>query len=197
MAKAEYGPNFLEWWKHYPRKTAKPQAWAAWLKQDVEGDLFLAKAATADLEKRTRLKWWSSNPKKIPHPASWINARRWEDEGWEDECGHDDNHQPVKTDYQKPEEPERKVPWHEVVLNRLGRNYILASGGLPDTDRLQEVKRDTISTVVPAFQEDIDNEATTLNQAALDIGRYFLRNLDRVYDLTLGDTVYRKSLARP
>ena len=190
-----YPAKFEQFWSEYPRKVAKPAAAKAWEKQAVEGDMYLAQAAVDDVKKRTRLGWWSRDKTKIPHPSTWINARRWEDEGWEHEIGNDEGHTPVSTDYSRPAEPELVVPWYEMMLNRLGRNYILQAGGLPDdADRLADVKARILRDDVPAFLEEMEAEEIDRMNAGLQIGKLFLRHLDHAYGLTIGVAVYKKSL---
>ncbi len=67
--------RFDEFWKHYPRKVAKPNALKAWSKLDVD-DIVLKKMLTAINEQGLA----SRDQQYIPHPATWLNARRWEDE---------------------------------------------------------------------------------------------------------------------
>jgi len=189
-----YPAKFEAFWKAYPRKVAKPAAARAWEKQGVEDDMYAGAAAVQDVEKRLRHNWFSRDKTKIPHPATWINARRWEDEGWEDECGNDDNHTPVTTNYQAKPEPERHVPWYELVINRLVKNYIFASGGLPETDTALNVKHKIIKDDAPAFVQEVTDETMTMRDASLQLGKLFLRHLDHAYQLNLATRVFKQSL---
>ena len=189
-----YPPKFEAFWKAYPRKVAKPSAAKAWEKQGMEDDMYAGEAAKNDTEKRIRHNWFSRDKTKIPHPATWINARRWEDEGWEDECGNDDNHTPVTTQYKQPPKPEREMPWYEKMLNRLGKNYILLSGGLPETDRALNIKKKIMSDDIPGFLHDIKAEQIDIREAGIEIGKLFLNHLDHAYQLKLADRVFKYSL---
>ena len=191
---ATYPPKFEQFWAAYPRKVAKPAAARAWEKQGMEDDLYAADAAKHDAEKRTRHGWWPRDKTKIPHPSTWINARRWEDEGWEDECGSDDDHVPVTKQYEPPPEPERQWTWYEIALNRLGKNYMLAAGGLSETDTAINVRDKIIQDDVPAYLEEIDQERMTIREAALELGKLFLRHLDSAYRRNLAVQVYKQSL---
>jgi len=189
-----YPEKFEKFWKAYPRKVSKPAAAKAWEKNGVEEDMYLAQAAIDDVEKRSRLKYWPRDKTKIPHPATWINAHRWEDEGWEDEIGSGDDHVPVTKHYEQPAEPTRDWQWYELVLNRLGRNYILQASGLPETDTLLNTRDELIAQDVPAFVEEVNGEAMTIKQACIELGQLFLRHLDHAYRLSIGVTVFKKSL---
>jgi len=63
-----------EFWKAYPRKTAKQAALKAWKKVKVT-DL---PALMVSLEDHKGSEQWQRGI--IPHPATWLNGRRWEDE---------------------------------------------------------------------------------------------------------------------
>lgn len=71
----EYIDRFDTFWKHYPRKVAKPNALKAWLKLKPDDDLtkkIISAVSKQNLSAREE--------KFIPHPASWLNGQRWEDE---------------------------------------------------------------------------------------------------------------------
>ena len=71
----EYIDRFDTFWKHYPRKVAKPNALKAWLKLKPDDDLtkkIISAVSKQNLSAREE--------KFVPHPASWLNAQRWEDE---------------------------------------------------------------------------------------------------------------------
>jgi hypothetical protein len=176
---------FEKFWKAYPRKVAKKPALTAWIKQEVEADLYGAKAAVDDLEKRTRLGWWNKDKSKIPHPASWINAQRWLDEGWADEIpGHD--RQTDRPRHRVPEAPARIVPWEESMLGRLFVNYVAIASGLPDDARKAvTIKVELMRDVVPELRLDLDAEKMTQAEVGEMIGNLFLARLDHAYSLNL------------
>lgn len=72
-------PGFDDFWKAYPRKTAKHQAQKAWEKLKPSEQLIaeildgIERATTSD-------QWAKDDGKFIPHPATFLNNRRWEDE---------------------------------------------------------------------------------------------------------------------
>jgi len=70
----KYSPEFLEFYKAYPRKTAKLNAWKVWQKMTphlptLAVTLKAVEALTAN-----------TDPEYYPHPATWLNAARWDDE---------------------------------------------------------------------------------------------------------------------
>jgi hypothetical protein len=176
---------FEQFWKAYPRKVAKKPALTAWIKQDVEADLYGAKAAVDDLLKRTRLGWWNKDKTKIPHPASWINAQRWLDEGWADEIeGHS-----TRTERPRPrvqEAPERIVPWEESLLGRLFVTYVVIAHGLPDEARQAlKIKAELMRDVVPALRGDVQAETMTPAELAEMVAGLFLARMDHAYKLKI------------
>jgi hypothetical protein len=71
----EYIDRFDTFWKHYPRKVAKPNALKAWLK--IQPDDALTKQIIAAINAQELC---NKEIQFVPHPASWLNANRWEDE---------------------------------------------------------------------------------------------------------------------
>ena len=69
---------FSEFWAVYPKKVAKPRAWAAWKRQGCEA---IAEQITEAAKSHPSL---SREPEFIPHPATWLNGRQWEDEAPKD-----------------------------------------------------------------------------------------------------------------
>jgi hypothetical protein len=71
-----YSQDFLTFWKFYPKKVGKGDAWKAWikLKPPIEQ---LGKTLT--WQKRSP-DWLRENGKYIPNPATYLNRRSWEDE---------------------------------------------------------------------------------------------------------------------
>ena len=184
-----YPSKFLEFWAAYPRKVAKIKAAAAWKKQSVEEDLYMAQAAIDDVLKRTRLKWWSKDPSKIPHPASWINAQRWHDEGWESEAEQGPRHRGKDRPMPQPPLPEHKVPWQEVVLGRLFRAYLLKAGGLPEVAGALAIKRELMDKFVPAYEQDIASGSMKPGEVALELASLFLSRLDIHYKLHIAPEI--------
>jgi hypothetical protein len=156
--KAKYTPLFEQWWKAYPRKTAKTTAFKAWLKQGIEDDAFMPKQAIADCEKRTRLGWWPRDVSKIPHGATWINQMRWEDEGWEDEIKTREDGKPnTGLPMPRPRDDGPMLSSWELMVNRLMRNYLFKAGGFTKEQLaiFQKAKRDVMQQFIPAINEEI------------------------------------------
>jgi uncharacterized protein YdaU (DUF1376 family) len=71
----EYIDRFDIFWKQYPRKVAKPNAFKSWLKIKPD-DVVLKKMLDAINQQQLP----SKEIQFVPHPATWLNAKRWEDE---------------------------------------------------------------------------------------------------------------------
>jgi len=67
--------GFVEFWKCYPKKIAKPNAEKAWMK--IAPDVDLTKRIIRAVSEQKLLE---REEQFIPHPATWLNARRWEDD---------------------------------------------------------------------------------------------------------------------
>lgn len=68
-----YTPEFLEFWKAYPQRIGKGDAFRSWVKMTPP----LSRCLQAIEEQKKGRKWKEGF---IPNPATWINQRRWEDE---------------------------------------------------------------------------------------------------------------------
>lgn len=66
--------GFIEFWKCYPKKIAKPNAEKAWIK--IAPDVDLTKRIIHAISAQKLIE---REEQFIPYPASWLNARRWED----------------------------------------------------------------------------------------------------------------------
>ena len=184
----DYPKKFEQFWKVYPRKVAKVNALTAWIKQDVEADMYNAKAAIDDIEKRTRLGWWSKDKTKIPHPATWINSQRWHDEGWEQDIeGHSRTDEKAKPFV--PREPDRIVPWEEALIGRLFRTYIVVAHGLPDVNAALNIKGELMRDVVPNLRGDVESGQMKPAELAVMVAGLFLAHMDHAYSLKLKDRI--------
>lgn len=77
--KSDESPEFLKFWKSYPRKEAKQSALKAWSKLRLaNGDFEHIMQALESFKLCEQ--WTKDDGKFIPHPATWINKKRWEDE---------------------------------------------------------------------------------------------------------------------
>ena len=71
--------GFDEFWKAYPKKTAKKNAVNAWEK--IKPDEELLKTILSALEQQKKSAQWRRDKGQfIPYPATWLNGKRWEDE---------------------------------------------------------------------------------------------------------------------
>jgi hypothetical protein len=190
--KAEYTPMFEQFWKLYPRKTAKSVAARAWAKHVDEQDAFMVKAITDNLEKRTRLKWWPTDTTKIPHAATWINQGRYLDEGWEDDIktrGYDHNSKVPKPFVPRADHMPEVSQW-EVVLNKIFVRYIRASGGLKEIKKAENIKHEVLRQNRKAMDEELAN-GTKYGECALLIADLFLARLDADLGLNLKGKVIK------
>jgi len=71
--------QFDEFWKEYPRKSAKKNAERAFMKIKMD-DETATKIMKALLVFKNCEQWQQENGKYIPYPATWLNQKRWEDE---------------------------------------------------------------------------------------------------------------------
>ncbi|MHB1938974.1 MAG: hypothetical protein ACYCOR_20730 [Acidobacteriaceae bacterium] len=72
-------PAFQAFWKSYPRKKAKADAFKAW--KSLKPSEPLAETILQAVQRATTSEdWRRDNGKFIPYPATWLRARRWEDE---------------------------------------------------------------------------------------------------------------------
>ena len=80
-------PRFAEFWKAYPRKTAKSDAEKAFRSLSPSDKTFAALMEGLEVFCESD-DWCKEDGKFIPYPATWLRARRWED--FEDEDEEDD-----------------------------------------------------------------------------------------------------------
>ena len=72
-----YTPEFEEFWKAYPRKKGKGEAFNEWNKNGhppVERVIEILKIASACFD------WTKDNGRFIPHPSTWLHQKRWDDD---------------------------------------------------------------------------------------------------------------------
>jgi hypothetical protein len=79
-----YPDDFTAFWKAYPRKIDKGEAFKAWQKIRPPRPTLEAVLASITSLKTSR-QWTEENGRFIPHPATWLNRR-----GWESEVSSDD-----------------------------------------------------------------------------------------------------------
>lgn len=74
-----YSDDFLEFWKEYPKKVGKGDAFNKWKKAK------LTKADKEDILKaldwqKNSIRWRDNEGRYIPNPSTYLSQRRWEDE---------------------------------------------------------------------------------------------------------------------
>lgn len=75
----EYSPEFEAFWKAYPKRKSKGDAWKAWKRINPDAttrDLIFAGIRRAEAS----ADWRKSNGQFVPYPASWLNSRGWQDD---------------------------------------------------------------------------------------------------------------------
>ena len=75
--KKERQESFLLFYKAYPRKVNKREAFDRWIKANLP-DMEVILRAIEDQKKSEQ--WMEEDGKYIPHPSTWINKERWNDE---------------------------------------------------------------------------------------------------------------------
>lgn len=79
--KSGYSEEFEIFWKAYPNKKAKGNAYKAWEKARKAKILPELENLLTALEAQKRgADWQKEGGRFIPHPATWLNASRWDDE---------------------------------------------------------------------------------------------------------------------
>lgn len=73
-----YTDEFQEFWKHYPKKKSKDDAWKAWKARKDRPPIGVIMASIADHIRS--VDWTKDGGKYIPHPATWLRAGSWMDE---------------------------------------------------------------------------------------------------------------------
>jgi hypothetical protein len=84
-----YSRLFARWWKNYPRKVGKDDAWKAWQRavrrEGVTEEAFeQAAGETLDWQMRSR-KWRQDDGQFVPHPTTYLNRGSWKDERGDDD----------------------------------------------------------------------------------------------------------------
>jgi len=78
----EYSAIFLSFWKEYPVKKGKGEAYKSWRKQKPNHEIVLL-AIKKQTEEKEKLRANKQFCPEWPHPATWINQARWEDEEYQ------------------------------------------------------------------------------------------------------------------
>lgn len=78
-AVCEYSEDFLEFWKEYPKKVGKGEAFKKWKKERISGAELSDILNALKWQKSTDV-WRKNGGQYIPNPSTYISQRRWEDE---------------------------------------------------------------------------------------------------------------------
>lgn len=73
-----YSQEFQEFWKAYPKKKSKDEAWRAW-KSRRDRPPLMEIVASIERQKLTD-DWIKDNGRFIPHPATWLRGGDWKDD---------------------------------------------------------------------------------------------------------------------
>ena len=74
-----YSDDFLKFWREYPKKVGKGEAFKKWKKMKVSGDELSDIMNALKWQKATDV-WRKNGGQYIPNPSTYISQRRWEDE---------------------------------------------------------------------------------------------------------------------
>lgn len=74
-----YSEDFLLFWKEYPKKVGKGEAYKQWKKAKLTCDEKTEIINALKWQKKS-YNWCNSNGRFIPNPSTYISQRRWEDE---------------------------------------------------------------------------------------------------------------------
>ena len=74
-----YSDDFLEFWKKYPKKVGKGDAFKKWKKAKLTNTDKNDITNALNWQKKSD-RWRDSNGRFIPNPSTYISQRRWEDE---------------------------------------------------------------------------------------------------------------------
>ena len=74
-----YSEDFLLFWKEYPKKVGKGEAYKQWKKAKLNCDEKTDIINALKWQKKS-YNWCNSNGRFIPNPSTYISQRRWEDE---------------------------------------------------------------------------------------------------------------------
>ncbi len=78
-AVCEYSEDFLMFWKEYPKKVGKGEAFKKWKKERISGADLSDILNALKWQKSTDV-WRKNGGQFIPNPSTYISQRRWEDE---------------------------------------------------------------------------------------------------------------------
>jgi len=77
--KTEYHDDFERFWKFYPRKVGKADAFKAWQRKNGNRPEINDHEQILEQQKNSE-QWQKDGGQYIPHPQTWLNQERWQDE---------------------------------------------------------------------------------------------------------------------
>lgn len=76
--KKQYSDDFISFWKQYPKRVGKDEAWRAWQKR--KPDMPDMDTVLKSIETQKASEQWTKDVQFIPNPATWLNRGSWADE---------------------------------------------------------------------------------------------------------------------
>ncbi len=79
IEESEQEKMFAAFWLAYPKKKAKADAYARWMKMKPSRGLLQVILTAIEAQKKTA-EWQKDGGQYIPYPATWLHRQQWEDE---------------------------------------------------------------------------------------------------------------------
>lgn len=79
IVEQEQQEKFNKFWEAWPKKIDKQRAFALWVKENPDDELFNRIMTSLEAQKKQE-SWCKDGGKYIPNPRNWIEGKRWEDQ---------------------------------------------------------------------------------------------------------------------
>lgn len=79
IVEQEQEEKFNKFWEAWPKKIDKQRAFALWVKENPDDELFTRIMTSLEAQKKQE-SWCKDGGKYIPNPRNWIEGKRWEDQ---------------------------------------------------------------------------------------------------------------------
>lgn len=79
ITEQEQQEKFAKFWESWPKKIDKQRAFALWVKENPDDELFNKIMTSLEAQKKQE-SWNKDGGKYIPNPRNWIEGKRWEDQ---------------------------------------------------------------------------------------------------------------------
>lgn len=79
IVEQEQEEKFTKFWEAWPKKIDKQRAFALWVKENPDDELFNKIMTSLEAQKKQE-SWNKDGGKYIPNPRNWIEGKRWEDQ---------------------------------------------------------------------------------------------------------------------